>query len=105
MATKHQLLGILTLHIGQERGISAHQLALALGVPERHVRTLVSELREEGYAIAALPEAGYFLAADAAELESCCAFLRSRALHSLRLEAQMRRISLADLVGQLRLRT
>lgn len=105
MATKHQLLGVLAAHIGQGRGISAHQLALALDAPERQIRTLVSELREEGHPIAALPESGYFMASDAAELESCCAFLRSRALHSLRLEAQMRRISLADLVGQLRLRT
>jgi len=105
MATRHQLLSILSSHIGQDHGISARQLALALDVPERQIRSLVSDLREEGHAIAALPEAGYFIAQNAAELESCCAFLRSRALHSLRLEAQMRRISLADLVGQLRLRT
>jgi biotin operon repressor len=105
VVNRHQLLGVLSAHIGRERGVSVRQLALELDIDERAVRTLVSELREEGHAIAAHPKSGYFIAADAGELESCCAFLRSRALHSLRLEAQMRRISLADLVGQLRLRT
>ena len=39
------------------------------------------------------------------EIRRCCAFLHRRAMHSLRLEAQMRRIPLPDLLGQLHLNT
>ena len=41
----------------------------------------------------------------AEELESCCAFLRARAMHSLMIEARLRRLPLPDLLGQLKLPT
>lgn len=105
MKTKADLLTTLSYHHGADRGVSAWALSKALDVPERLVRTWVSELREEGIAIAANPKTGYFIAETAAELEECCKFLRKRAMHSLVLESRMRRISLPDLIGQLHLRT
>jgi hypothetical protein len=92
-------------HIGASRGIGARALAGALGVRERVLRLLISDAREDGIAIAGTPDTGYFIAETAAELEDCCAFLRSRAMHSLHIEAQLRRMPLADLLGQLHLPT
>jgi hypothetical protein len=51
------------------------------------------------------PATGYFIASNREELEETCQFLRSRAMHSLVLEAKLRGLPLADLVGQLRLKT
>jgi len=94
-----------TRHAGQACGISAELLAAQLGLHERLLRTLISVAREEGVAICATPETGYFIAQSPAELELCCAFLRSRAMKSLHIEAQLRRIPLPDLIGQLHLPT
>jgi biotin operon repressor len=105
MTPKQTLIAELQRHIGAARGISVEALAHVLDVNERQVRHLVSESREEGVAICAHPQHGYFIAETAEELEDCCAFLRGRALHSLRLEARLRKISLVDLLGQLRLQT
>ena len=103
--TSDRLLAVLRHHVGITRGIGVADLARLLGVPERRVRKLVSECREDGVAIGAHPTTGYYIAETPEELEHCCRFLRSRALHSLRLEAQLRRIPLQDLIGQLRLKT
>ena len=97
------LLNTLAFHQGRERGISAAQLAFLLLVPERRLRSLISELREQGTAICGTPETGYFLATTADELDESCRFLRHRAMRSLQLEARMRKISLPDLLGQLKL--
>ena len=105
MATRDDLLVVMARHVGQANGITAVALAHMLDVPERRVRALVTEAREDGVAIAATPESGYFIAQTPEELEMCCAFLRSRAIHSLTLEARLRKISLLDLLGQLRLPT
>ena len=83
----------------------AEALAALLCVTERQLRALISEAREQGVAICATPETGYYIATEPDEIERCCAFLRSRAMHSLRLEAQLRRIPLPDLIGQLHLPT
>lgn len=104
-ATRHHLLRALSGSVGRDNGKSCAALALALGIPERGVRDLVTELREQGIAVCGKPNTGYFIAETAAELEETCAFLRSRAMHSLVLEAKLRNLPLADLVGQLRLPT
>ena len=109
-ATREQTLATLvqrlsTAHAGKGNGIGAEQLAGCLGINERLLRVLVSQAREDGVAISATPETGYYIAQTADELEESCEFLRSRALHSLRMEAQLRRIPLPDLLGQLRLNT
>lgn len=103
--TKTDLQVLLERHIGRDRGVTAAAIAQALGCPERIVRELVTELRTEGRAVCGHPASGYFIAATREELEETCAFLRSRAMHSLVLEAKLRGMPLADLVGQLHLLT
>jgi biotin operon repressor len=102
---KTHLSTYLRFHIGRERGITAAAIAVALGCNEREVRKLVTELREDGMAVCGHPVSGYFIAATHEEIEETCAFLRSRAMHSLVLESKLRGMALADLLGQLRLPT
>ena len=101
--TTTELLNTMAFHQGRDRGISAEHLAGLLRIHERRLRSLISELREQGTAICGTPETGYFLATNADELDESCRFLRHRAMRSLQLEARMRKISLPDLVGQLKL--
>ena len=105
MATASQLLNVLTRHIGKGNGIGVKALATQLDTTERHVRTLTSELREDGHAVCGTPQDGYYIAATADELEETCRFIRSRSMHGLRMESQMRKIPLTDLLGQLHLPT
>jgi biotin operon repressor len=102
---KAHLAAFLQLHIGKDRGITAAAIAVALGCNERQVRFMVTELREDGVAVCGHPASGYFVAANHQELEETCAFLRSRAMHSLVLESKLRHVPLPDLIGQLRLKT
>lgn len=102
---KDQLLAILSSHVGRGKGITAVQLANSIDTYSRQVRTLITELRLDGIAICGTPESGYYIAETAEELEDTCQFLRGRALHSLHLEACLRKVPLADLVGQMRLKT
>ena len=92
-------------HLGRDRGVRGDDLAAALGISPRDLRHLVSHARQEGTAIVGTPSTGYYIAATADELDECCAFLRARALHSLRLESRLRNLALEDLLGQLRLNT
>ncbi|MEX3614637.1 MAG: hypothetical protein VB141_12995 [Burkholderia gladioli] len=103
MPTRTDLVQLMNLHIGRDHGMTAAQLAQALVCPPRRVRQLVSEARENGVAICGHPKTGYFLANTADELDETCRFLRARALHSLTLEARLRRVKLAELIGQLSL--
>jgi biotin operon repressor len=103
--TTGELLSALTGHIGKANGISADHLAQVLGCNARKVRVYISQARRDGAAVCGTPETGYYIAANAEELEETCQFLRSRALHSLSLEAVLRRVPLVDLIGQLHLRT
>lgn len=97
------LLNLLSQHQGRERGISASDLARQAGIHERMLRTLISKLREDGTAICARPETGYFLAVTPEELRESCKFLHDRAMHSLLRASRMQNISLPDLLGQLKL--
>jgi len=94
-----------TRHRGQARGIKALHLAAETGLAERSLRRLISEARNEGVPIGGTPETGYYVAQTATELEDCCRFLRARAMHSLHLEARLRKISLPQLLGQINLET
>ena len=104
MIARRILVG-LSCRIGKDRGISVKGLALCNGLCERHVRSCISQLRAEGYAICGTPQTGYYMAETADELEETCRFLRSRAMHSLAMEAKLRKIPLPDLLGQMHLRT
>ena len=112
MITADRVLDVLSRHVGAARGCSIEQLTYEVACTwpnsegdQRKVRKLVSELREAGIAICASPRTGYFIAATAGELEDCCKFLRSRAMHSLTLESRLRKIALGELLGQLRITT
>lgn len=112
MITRHQVLAVLSSHVGAANGLAIHRLVYEITgatlrdeAAERRVRSLVSELREEGVAIAAHPRHGYYIAETPEELEECCRFLRSRAMHSLVLESKLRKIPLPELLGQMRLKT
>ena len=69
----------------------------------RKVREAVEALRLAGHPICATPEDGYYLAQNDEELSSTIAFLRSRAMTSLTQIAQLRRVSLPTLMGQLQM--
>ena len=98
-----ELLLILSRHRGAASGVTAAQLALTCDVPDRQVRRLVSELREQGTAICAHPKTGYFIPTTPEELRESCAFLENRALKSLTLMSRMQNVSLPALLGQLAL--
>lgn len=102
---KTQVLTTLSRHIGKGNGIGVKPLAAQLGIEERYTRKIISDLREEGHAVCGTPQNGYYIAANAEELQHTCEFLRSRALHSLTLESRLRKIPLIDLLGQLHLPT
>ena len=103
--SKDRLLKVLARHIGKGHGLGVAALALQVGVTQRQVRKFVTDLRQDGVAVCGTPTHGYYIAGTAEELEETCQFLRQRALHSLTLESRLRKVPLADLVGQLLLRT
>ncbi len=101
-------LAIIVLHHlqsrrGRHQGISAAALSAVTGLPERKQRSAISLLREAGHAVVGTPETGYYMAQNADELRECCAFLRSRAMHSLVMEARLLKLSLPQLLGQISL--
>jgi predicted DNA-binding transcriptional regulator YafY len=91
----------LQAHQGRAQGISAAALAQATGLPQRTQRSAISLLREAGQPVVGTPESGYYLAQNADEVYQCCAFLRSRSMHSLVMEARLLKLSLPALVGQI----
>jgi biotin operon repressor len=90
-------------HRGKGHGVPCRELAEALDASPREVRSAITELRLAGVPVCGHPRTGYFLARTAAELNETCDFLRNRALHSLQLEARLRKVPLQRLVGQLSL--
>lgn len=106
--TKLDAMAIIVLHHlqackGKHMGISATALSAATGLPERTQRSAISLLREAGHAVVGTPETGYYMAQNPDELRECCAFLRSRAMHSLVIEARLKSLSLPELLGQISL--
>lgn len=97
------LARVLARHSGRNSGITGAALARELGMSMRCLRLHITAAREHGVAVCGTPGSGYYVAATAGELQECCAFLRSRALHSLRLEALLLKVPLPHLLGQLQL--
>lgn len=104
------LLYKLSRHIGAKNGIGVECLAQyiygadATEREQRAVRRMVEELRRDGEHICADPGHGYYIAKTEEELDTTCRFLYSRAMTSLTQIAAMKRVSLPDLAGQLRIR-
>ncbi len=92
-----------TAHKGRARGIRVEALAHKVNVSQRDIRQAVSDLRDAGVAIAALPSTGYYLAQTEGDIEGCCQYLRKRSMHSLRLKSRLRKMALPELLGQLSL--
>lgn len=111
LITRDRVLAALQRHIGAGNGTSASNLICEItdGGPdpaaERALREVVTQLRLEGHHICAHPSNGYYMAASSEELDATCRFLFERAMTSLQQVSAMKRISLPDLEGQLRLRT
>lgn len=104
--THDELLTILSRdHIGREKSIGGDALAARLGVKARTVRTLVLKLRENAVAVCGRPETGYFIAANAEDVEATCKLLEQHGIHQLTVAARMRRTTLPELLGQLHLNT
>ncbi len=112
--TTDQLLAVLRDHIGEANGASVEALVAEIwpirdvhrdAAAARKIRELVVELRREGHHICAHPSSGYFIAATPEELDRTCLFLYERAMTTLSQIAAMKRISLPDLRGQLKLPT
>lgn len=110
--TPAQVLTELSHHVGKDNGIHVRELvaritgqSVSCALLERRIRTIVTDLRMDGAHICGHPGTGYFMADSPQELEHTLAFLRSRALSSLALESRMRRISMPELLGQLKLTT
>lgn len=108
--TREEFLRVMQLHIGAENGASVRQIVQEIRldlvpVPgaERQVRKIVEELRREGEHICAHPTRGYFMARTAKELEETCEYLTHRAMTTLTQVSGMKRVSVPDLVGQMRL--
>lgn len=109
--TPDGVLAVLSRHVGAEHGVGIRGLTREVlgeagdGADERAVRYAIQELRERGHHVCAHPSTGYFLAATDEELVRTCLYLTERAMCSLRQVAAMRKVSLPDLKGQLRLPT
>lgn len=107
---RDSVLAALSRHIGRGRGATAAQLVREItgghsAGAERRLRSVVVELRRAGHHVCAHPSDGYHLAETDAELDATLEYLYDRAMCSLEQIAAMRRVSLPDLRGQLRLRT
>lgn len=105
------VLTALSHHIGAGNGIAARDLVreledlFALPGGERLLRKTIEELRREGHHICGTPAEGYYMADCEDELDRTCRFLYERAMTTLAQVAAMKRVSLPDLRGQLRLPT
>lgn len=107
--TADNVLAALSRHIGRGRGITVSALVYEVTgresdpSAERTVREIIVELRLAGHHVCGHPKNGYYIAADAAELDATCRFLVDRSMTSLRQVSAMRRVATPDLYGQLRL--
>jgi len=100
------VLGALRGSVGEANGRTARQLVLAISGrhstgDERRLRKVVVALREAGHPICGTPDTGYFIAANAAELDRTCEWLYGRSMTTLRQVGAMKRVTLPDLRGQL----
>jgi hypothetical protein len=106
--TPHKVLAVLQAsHMGREHGVNITALTRAVvktaPTPgqERSVRFAISVLRDSGHPICAHPNDGYFYAKNDAEVSETCEFLFSRAMHSLKQIASLKRKAMPELRGQL----
>lgn len=111
---KSRLLMVMPRHIGAAKSIGMGELyETVFGEDYEHrindtrrLRKIVTELRHDGVPICSSPGrsgGGYYLASAGSELAEFCEKLRKQALRKLSMEAKIRKITLPELIGQLRL--
>lgn len=109
-----RLLAVLTDHIGETRAIGMGELFEAVYGESwrnrindtRRLRRLITEMRRDGVAICSVSSqagGGYFLASAGSELVDYLRRSKVRALRILARVAKIQKVSLPDLLGQMRL--
>ena len=109
-----KLLKIITGHVGKTGMIGMGELyTKVFGEPWAHrindtrrLRRIITDLRREGVpicSVAANPGGGYYLSSAGSELTEYLGKLRAQGIRKLALEAHLRRMSLAELLGQAQL--
>lgn len=93
-------------HVGRASGLTADALVKAItgrNAPahRRLLRRCVEALRMRGYPVCAHPTHGYYIAANASDMDATCEYLYQRALTSLRQISALKRVAIPDLRGQL----
>jgi len=105
------VLAALARHIGEAKGVTARELVVEItGRPDselqvRDLRHVIEHLRRGGHHICAHPGAGYYMAANTAELDRTCMFLYDRAMTTLMQISRMKNVALPDIRGQMKLPT
>lgn len=108
--TKSKLLMVLTQHVGRSARISERELfqkvygEIGDHDVRRPLRSLINRLRRAGTPIVSSNEAdggGYWIASAGSELADYCGRLRGRAMRILRQEADLRKMALPELLGQI----
>ena len=113
-ALKTRLLMVMAAHVGRSNTIGMGELyEEVFGETYNHrindtrrLRGLITELRRDGTAICSSvrnSDNGYWLASAGSELDEYCNKLRDRAIKIFMMEAKIRKISYAELLGQLQL--
>jgi len=104
----------LSKHVGAEKALDMGELySRVFGEPYTHkinhtrrLRTIITALRKKGAPIASTSSkncGGYYIVRAGSELDEYCGRLRRAALNKLWMEARLRKISLEELLGQMRL--
>jgi hypothetical protein len=112
-AFKNNLLMILINHAGKTRLIGMGELyERVFGETWKHrindtrrLRTLITELRNNGIAICSVTDhsgGGYYVASAGSELNAYCKKEQQRALKILARVSRMKKIGLDELLGQMR---
>lgn len=113
-AYKVAILTVLSRHVGKEKAIGMAELhEEAFREPWEHrindtrkLRRIITLLRKDGVAICSDSSqhgGGYYLASAGSELEHYLGNLRKRALTVLWMESKIRRVGLAELLGQMQM--
>ncbi|MGA0569614.1 hypothetical protein ACO2Q9_02715 [Variovorax sp. VNK109] len=104
---KDHVLEALQRHVGRENGVHMRDLVgrilntvLVTEAHERKVRELITDLRNDGHHICAHPGSGYYMAANAKELEDTCRFLLERSQSTVDQVCRMRGAFAIDLYQQ-----
>lgn len=95
---------LMALQRGADNGKHEADLVEELGQSGRAIRKAITELRLEGVLVCGDTKVGYFIANTPEEVRKTYGFLRSRAMHSLRVINRFKR-GLLELTGQRRLKT